>query len=196
MKLVFATSNKNKAAEIGRLLPDHFEILTLSDINQLTEIPETSPTIDGNAVQKANYIVEHHQLDCFADDTGLEIHALNGEPGVKSARYAGEQRNDEDNMNLVLQKLEQESDRSARFKTVIALHINGSLHEFEGIVEGKIRKEKVGNNGFGYDPLFEPENCGKTFAEMNMDEKNSFSHRARAFAQMKLFLEDYNRTLK
>lgn len=191
MKLVFATSNQNKAAEIARLLPDHFEVVTLKDINQTEEIPETSPTIAGNAIQKATYITEHHQLNCFADDTGLEIYALNNEPGVRSARYAGDHRSDADNIQLVLEKLSDQEDRSARFHTVIALHMNGEEHLFEGIVEGTIRTALCGENGFGYDPIFEPENCGKTFAEMTMDEKNQFSHRARAFDKMRIFLEEY-----
>jgi len=184
MKLVFATSNQNKAAEIAKMLPSHFEILTLKDINHTEDIPETTGTIQGNAKQKANFILENYKVDCFADDTGLEINALNGEPGVNSARYAGEQRSDNDNMALVLNKLMSESDRSAQFRTVIALNINDVQLVFEGIVKGKILKNGRGTNGFGYDPIFEPENCGKSFAEMTMDEKNTFSHRARAFAKM------------
>ena len=184
MKILFATSNQNKAAEISKMLPEHFEILTLKDIDCKEDIPETSPTIKGNAIQKANYILENYNIDCFADDTGLEITALNGEPGVLSARYAGEQRNDEDNMALVLDKLKGQTDRSAQFRTVIALNVKGIQFVFEGIVKGKIIELARGENGFGYDPIFEPENCGKTFAEMDMDEKNSYSHRARAFAKM------------
>lgn len=184
MKILFATSNQNKAAEVSSMLPEHFEILTLKDIDHTEDIPETSPTIKGNAMQKANFILENFKIDCFADDTGLEITALDGEPGVISARYAGEQRSDEDNMALVLKKLEDQSDRSAQFRTVIALNIRGIQFVFEGIVKGQILKVGRGENGFGYDPIFEPENCGKSFAEMNMLEKNSFSHRARAFAKM------------
>jgi XTP/dITP diphosphohydrolase len=184
MKLVFATSNQNKAAEIAKLLPVHFEILTLKDIGQIEDVPETSSTIQGNAIQKATFIFEKYNIFCFADDTGLEINALNGEPGVFSARYAGEQRNDQDNINLVLEKLKDTTDRSAQFRTVIALNINDIQLVFEGIVKGTILKEGRGTNGFGYDPIFEPENCGKSFAEMTMDEKNTFSHRARAFAKM------------
>jgi XTP/dITP diphosphohydrolase len=184
MKILFATSNQNKAAEISKMLPEQFEILTLKDIDHTEDIPETSPTIKGNAMQKANFILENYKIDCFADDTGLEITALDGEPGVVSARYAGEQRSDEDNMALVLNKLEGQSDRSAQFRTVIALNIRGIQFVFEGIVKGQILKEGRGENGFGYDPIFEPENCGKSFAEMDMKEKNSYSHRARAFAKM------------
>lgn len=187
MKLVFATGNKNKAAEIISMLPDNLEVLTLNDLDLTEDIPETSPTIEGNAKQKADYIKSNFKLDCFADDTGLEVYALNNEPGVKSARYAGEQRSDIDNMNLLLERLEGK-DRNARFKTVIALYFNGQYQEFEGIVEGKILTQKRGNNGFGYDPIFEPENCGRTFAEMSMEEKNQFSHRARAFKKLVDFL--------
>lgn len=184
MKLVFATSNQNKAAEIAKMLPEHFEILTLKDIGQIEDVPETSATIQGNAIQKATFIFEKFNISCFADDTGLEITALNGEPGVVSARYAGQQRNDQDNMDLVLDKLKDKIDRSAQFRTVIALNINDIQLVFEGIVKGTILKERRGANGFGYDPIFEPENCGKSFAEMSMSEKNTYSHRARAFAKM------------
>ncbi|MCH2223351.1 MAG: non-canonical purine NTP diphosphatase [Crocinitomicaceae bacterium] len=190
MKLIFATSNQNKAREIAALLPDNFEVMTLNDIDLHEDIPETCPTIEGNANQKADYIVDHFQLNCFADDTGLEIEALSGEPGVKSARYAGEDRSDENNMNLVLSKLKNQKDRTARFKTVIALRINGENYEFEGIVNGHIREEKKGTNGFGYDPIFEPENCGKTFAEMTLIEKNQFSHRARAVQKLITFINE------
>lgn len=188
MKILFATANQNKAAEIRRMLPSHIELITLSDIELNEDIPETSDTIEGNAKQKADYITNHFHLNCFADDTGLEIEALNGEPGVRSARYAGEERSDEANMQLVLDKLTSQDDRSARFKTVIALNVNDEQYLFEGIVNGTIRIEKTGTNGFGYDPIFEPENCGKTFAEMDMDEKNSYSHRARAVNKMIEFL--------
>ncbi|MEJ6777637.1 MAG: non-canonical purine NTP diphosphatase [Crocinitomicaceae bacterium] len=188
MKILFATANINKSNEIKHLLPEEIEIITLKDIDLKEDIPETSDTIRGNALQKANYIKAHFNIDCFADDTGLEITALNGEPGVYSARYAGFQRSDEDNMTLVLEKLESHTDRSARFKTVIALKLNGTTHEFEGIVNGTILREKRGENGFGYDPIFEPENCGNTFAEMSIDEKNKYSHRARATTKMVTFL--------
>lgn len=189
MKLLFATSNINKAKELEKLMPEGIELLTLRDIELTEDIPETSDTIEGNAKQKADYIKNNLGLDCFADDTGLEVNALNGEPGVRSARYAGEQRSDEDNMNLLLKNLEGK-DRSARFKTVIALHLNGVYKEFEGIVEGKIRTEKIGEQGFGYDPIFEPENLGRTFAQMNTEEKNQYSHRARAFAKLLAYLNE------
>lgn len=184
MKILFATSNLNKAAEVSSMLPEHFEILTLKDIDHTEDIPETSPTIKGNAMQKANFILENYKIECFADDTGLEINALDGEPGVVSARYAGEDRSDDANMALVLEKLNNESDRSAQFRTVIALNIKDMQLVFEGIVKGTILKVGRGENGFGYDPIFEPENCGKSFAEMTIEEKNSYSHRARAFAKM------------
>jgi XTP/dITP diphosphohydrolase len=189
MKLVFATSNKNKAAEIAKLLPDHFEIMTLEDIGHITDIPETSEEISGNAILKADFISKHYNLNCFADDTGLEVHSLNGEPGVRSARYAGAQRIDADNMALLLKNLESKNDRSAQFRTVIALNINGEQKLFEGIVKGKIINQQKGSNGFGYDPIFVPENTGKTFAEMTMEEKNSYSHRARAIAKMVEYLK-------
>ena len=184
MKILFATSNLNKAAEVSSMLPEHFEILTLKDIDHTEDIPETSPTIKGNAMQKANFILENYKIECFADDTGLEINALDGEPGVVSARYAGKDRSDDANMALVLEKLNNESDRSAQFRTVIALNIKDMQLVFEGIVKGTILKVGRGENGFGYDPIFEPENCGKSFAEMTIEEKNSYSHRARAFAKM------------
>lgn len=188
MKILFATSNQNKAKEIAALLPESFELLTLNDINITEEIPETQDTLEGNAKQKSEYILANFKLDCFADDTGLEIHALNNEPGVKSARYAGEQRDSEANMHRVLEGLKEKEDRSARFRTVISLELNGEQHLFEGIVNGTIRNEKFGDGGFGYDPIFEPENCGKTFGEMEMEEKNRYSHRARAFEKMIDFL--------
>ena len=190
MKILFATSNQNKAKEIAALLPDSYELLTLNDIKITEEIPETQNTLKGNAKQKSEYILSNFQLDCFADDTGLEIPSLNNEPGVKSARYAGEQRDSEANMELVLDRLKGKEDRSAQFRTVISLELNGKQHLFEGIVKGTIREAKSGNGGFGYDPIFEPENCGKTFGEMALDEKNRYSHRARAFEKMIAFLNN------
>lgn len=190
MKLVFATGNINKAEEVRSMLPQGTELLTLKDLELKEDIPETSPTLEGNAIQKANYIVEHFGLDCFADDTGLEVFTLDNEPGVYSARYAGEQKNSDDNMNLLLEKLKGSSDRSARFRTVIALYLNGEMHTFEGIVNGTIIEEKRGEKGFGYDPIFVPEGFTRTFAEMSMDEKNTVSHRARAFTKMYNFLNE------
>lgn len=194
MKLVFATGNINKANEIRSMLPEGTELLTLKDLDLNEDIPETSPTLEGNAIQKAQYIVEHFGMDCFADDTGLEVFALNNEPGVYSARYAGEQKNSEDNMDLLLKNLEGKSDRSARFRTVIALHLNGEMHTFEGIVNGTIIREKRGDKGFGYDPIFIPEGFTTTFAEMSMEDKNAVSHRARAFNKMFDFLKKYSQS--
>lgn len=190
MKLVFATGNINKAEEVRSMLPQGTELLTLKDLELKEDIPETSPTLEGNAIQKANYIVEHFGLDCFADDTGLEVFTLDNEPGVYSARYAGEQKNSDDNMNLLLEKLKGSSNRSARFRTVIALYLKGEMHTFEGIVNGTIIEEKRGDQGFGYDPIFVPEGCTRTFAQMSMDEKNTVSHRARAFTKMYNFLNE------
>jgi len=189
MKLVFATHNHNKAREIQTLVPSEIKILTLDEIQCNEEIPETEKTLEGNAQLKAQYIVDHFDLNCFADDTGLEIEALNGEPGVYSARYAGEERNADDNMNLVLKKLEAITNRKARFRTVIALFWEGNMHLFEGIVNGKIIHEKRGTDGFGYDPIFVPEEGDKTFAEMSLSEKNKISHRARAMSKMIDFLK-------
>jgi XTP/dITP diphosphohydrolase len=188
MKLVFATHNHNKAKEIQSLVPEGITIVTLDDLQCYEDIPETAPTLEGNAIQKAEYIVKRFNLNVFADDTGLEIEALNREPGVISARYAGEQRDAKKNMDLVIEKLNGIENRNAQFRTVIALYWDGEMHLFEGIVTGKIRTTKTGEEGFGYDPIFEPENCGKTFAEMNLVEKNKMSHRARALEKMIAFL--------
>jgi XTP/dITP diphosphohydrolase len=188
MKLVFATHNHNKAKEIQALVPEGITIVTLDDLQCFEDIPETAPTLEGNAIQKAEYIVNQFNLNVFADDTGLEVEALNGEPGVISARYAGEQRDSNQNMDLVLEKLNGIENRNAQFRTAIALYWEGEMHLFEGIVKGTMRTEKSGDEGFGYDPIFEPENCGKTFAEMSLDEKNKMSHRARALEKMIAFL--------
>ena len=190
MKILFATANLNKAFEIQKIVPEGFEILSLNDINFTDDIPETSSTIEGNALQKTKFIVNKFKIDCFSDDTGLEIEALDGEPGVYSARYAGLEKDPEKNMNLVLEKLKNCQNRKARFKTVIALYFNGETYLFEGIVNGIIRQEKSGHDGFGYDPIFEPENSGKTFAEMTIVEKNKISHRGRAFEKMVEFLKN------
>jgi len=190
MKLIFATQNQHKAKEIQALLPSEFEVLTLNDIDIQEDIPETSDTLEGNASQKSHYILHHFSMDCFSDDTGLEIPALNNEPGVYSARYAGTAKNADDNMNLVLAKLKDKSDRSAQFRTVISLILNGKEHLFEGVVKGRIIEEKRGTDGFGYDPIFVPEDQDKTFAELSMEEKNKMSHRARAFEKMIHFLKN------
>ena len=188
MKLVFASQNAHKAAEIQTVIPSEISICTLTELGITEDIPETAATLEGNALMKMEYLVARLNLPCFADDTGLEIDALHGEPGVYSARYAGEQRNSVDNMQLVLEKLTGELNRKARFRTVIALWWEGNSHFFEGIVEGTITNAPVGNQGFGYDPIFQPAGSTKTFAEMTMEEKNQWSHRARAVQQLLEFL--------
>lgn len=190
MKLVFATHNHNKAREIQVLLPEEIKVFTLDEIQCFEEIPETAATLEGNAKLKAEYVYKQFAMNCFADDTGLEIVALNSEPGIYSARYAGQQRDSNDNMDLVLKKLEGLDFRSAQFRTIIALYWKDDLHLFEGIVKGEIIKEKRGSKGFGYDPIFVPENEERTFAEMSLEEKNKFSHRARAFSKMIDFLQN------
>ena len=175
MKLVFASNNKNKIQEIQALVPNTIQIVSLEDIGCTEDIPETADTIEGNAILKANYVTEKYGYNCFADDTGLEVDALNGAPGVYSARYAGEQKNADDNMALVLQKLESQTNRSAQFKTVIALNFGSEHFLFEGIVKGTITPIKRGNEGFGYDPIFRPSQSKYTFAEMPAEEKNSTS---------------------
>lgn len=187
-KLVFATNNLHKTEEIRQALANKYEVLNLEDIGCFTDIPETADTFEGNATLKSSYVVEHYNLDCFADDSGLEIEALNNEPGVYSARYGGT-RDSIKNMELVLQKLEGIENRKARFKTVISLMKNGENHLFEGVIEGTIRKELTGNKGFGYDPIFQPSGYNITFAEMNMEEKNKISHRAIALKKMIDFLK-------
>ncbi|NER11954.1 non-canonical purine NTP diphosphatase [Leptobacterium flavescens] len=189
MKLVFATNNANKLQEIQAMLPS-VDLLKLSDINCFEDIPETSDTIEGNAVQKADYIREHYELSCFADDTGLEVEALNGAPGVYSARYAGPQKSAEDNMNKLLEELKTSSNRKAQFKTVIALNIDGEQHLFEGICPGEIIDEKRGEKGFGYDPVFVPKGYTKTFAEMSLEEKAKISHRGIAVRKLIEFLNN------
>lgn len=189
MKLVFATNNPHKLQEINHLLGSSIELLSLNDIDCSDEIPETQETLEGNAAEKSFYIFNKYGFNCFADDTGLEIDALNGEPGVYSARYAGEQRNADDNMNLVLEKLNKIKNRKARFRTVISLVIDGREIQFEGIVEGKILEEKRGETGFGYDPIFKPDESKLSFAEMQMEEKNKISHRGRAVRKLVDYLK-------
>lgn len=190
MKLVFASHNQNKVNEIKSLLPKTFDVLSLTDIGFLDEIAETGLTLDENSQIKAQTVFEKTGYFCFADDTGLEIEALNFEPGVYSARYAGDQKSDSDNIQKVLSRLQGMTNRSARFRTVITLIINQNEYSFEGRVDGKIITEKRGEFGFGYDPIFIPENESRTFAEMSMDQKNLFSHRARAFQKMIAFLRN------
>ena len=184
MKLVFATNNNNKIKEIKSLLPDSIQLLSLADINCLEEIPETSDTIVGNAIQKAQYVYDNYRYDCFADDTGLEIESLEGRPGVFSARYAGTECNSEDNMQKVLNELGYQTNRKAQFKTVIALIIDGKETLFEGIAKGVIAENKSGKEGFGYDPIFKPEGYNITFSEMSLEEKNKISHRAQAVKKL------------
>ncbi|WP_298904293.1 non-canonical purine NTP diphosphatase [uncultured Psychroserpens sp.] len=188
MQLVFATNNLNKLKEVQALVPQHIKLLSLKDIGCFEDIPETQLTIEGNAIQKAEYVKEHYGFDCFADDTGLEVKALNNEPGVFSARYAGAQRNSNDNMNLLLKNLEGKPNRDAQFKTVIALHLNGKLETFTGLCKGAITTTKQGEKGFGYDPIFKPEDYNKTFAEMVMEEKNRIGHRGKAVRLLVAFL--------
>jgi XTP/dITP diphosphohydrolase len=188
MQLVFASNNKNKIKEIQQLLPKSIEILSLESIGCDEEIPETADTIEGNAILKANYVTSNYGYDCFADDTGLEIDALNGEPGVYSARYAGEQKNSNDNMDKVLKALANSNNRKAQFKTVIALNLKGKQHLFTGIAKGQITTKKSGNNGFGYDPIFQPDGYPETFAELALETKNQISHRAKATQLLLSFL--------
>lgn len=188
-KLVFATNNAHKLEEISAILGDKVEILSLKEIGCEADIPETADTLEGNALLKAQYIREHYGLDCFADDTGLEVDALHGAPGVYSARYAGGEGHDsEANMKRLLKELEGEGNRKARFRTVIALILNGTVHEFEGTVEGTILREKRGASGFGYDPVFVPEGYTESFAELGEEIKNRISHRARAVQKLAEFL--------
>jgi len=189
MKLVFASNNQNKIAEIKQMLPKSIELLSLEDIGCTEDIPETAETIEGNAILKANYVTEKYGYSCFADDTGLEVEVLNGEPGVYSARYAGEQKNANDNMDKLLHNLKDKSNRKAQFKTIIALNINNEQHLFEGIIKGEIISEKRGTKGFGYDPIFVPEGFTTTFAEMEMSEKAKLSHRGIATRKLISFLE-------
>lgn len=189
MKLVFASNNKNKIQEIQALVPKNIQIVSLEDIGCTEDIPETADTIEGNAILKANYVTDKYGYDCFADDTGLEVEALNGAPGVYSARYAGEQKNANDNMDKLLSELKDKSNRKANFKTVIALNLNGKQNLFTGIINGKIIEEKIGSNGFGYDPIFVADGYEKTFAELTMEEKSTISHRGIAVKELILFLQ-------
>lgn len=184
MKLVFATHNPNKLKEIKSLLPDSIKLLSLSDIGCDEEIMETADTVAGNALLKASYVKNNYHLNCFADDTGLEVEALNGAPGVYSARYAGPQKNDEDNVQKLLKNLGNQTNRNAQFKTVIALALDNRQKTFTGICTGKILAEKKGNNGFGYDPIFKPTGFETSFAEMDLEEKNKLSHRAKALEKL------------
>lgn len=190
MKLVFATNNKHKLEEVRAIVGDCVDILSLNDINCNDEIPETADTLQGNALIKARYIYEKYGVDCFADDTGLEVEILNGAPGVYSARYAGEECNSEANMQKLLHNLTGKSERRAQFRTVIALIINGEEKLFNGVVKGYISTEKLGDSGFGYDPIFIPEGFSQSFAQMSSEMKNSISHRYRATEQLSNYLKE------
>ncbi|MDB4584334.1 non-canonical purine NTP diphosphatase [Draconibacterium sp.] len=189
MELVFATNNKHKLEELQSLLGDKIKLLSLTDIGCQEDIPEEQPTLEGNANQKSTYVYKKYGYPCFADDTGLEIEALNGQPGVYSARYAGEEKSAEANMDKVLDKLSKIKNRNARFRTVISLIINGKEKQFEGIVEGEIIQNKRGGSGFGYDPIFQPKGLKETFAEMNLEDKNKISHRGRAVQGLIQYLQ-------
>lgn len=190
MQLVFASNNKNKIAEIQQLLLPSIQILSLEEIGCFEEIPETADTIEGNAILKANYVTQNYDYDCFADDTGLEVEALNGDPGVYSARYAGDQKDSNDNMNKLLANLKGESNRNAQFKTVITLNKDGKQILFTGIAKGKITEEKLGEKGFGYDPIFQPEGYTETFAQLASEIKNKISHRGKATQLLITFLKN------
>lgn len=188
MKIVFATNNKNKIKEIQSMLPSSIEIISLESIGCHEDIPETAGTIEGNAILKANYVTQKYGYDCFADDTGLEVDALHGEPGVFSARYAGEQKSADDNMDKLLLNLKNKANRNAQFKTVIALNLKGQQHLFTGVARGEITLEKTGSQGFGYDPIFMPEGFRETFAELSLETKNAISHRGKATRALIAFL--------
>ena len=188
MKICFATNNLKKIEEVKAALGAAIEIVSLQAIGCMEELPETGDTLEHNAFQKARYVKEHYGVDCFADDTGLEVDALEGQPGVYSGRYAGESRSDERNIELLLRNLGNTSLRTARFKTVIALLIGDEEYKFEGIAEGEILREKTGNGGFGYDPVFLPKGFDRSFAEMDLSEKNAISHRGKAVSDLIAFL--------
>jgi XTP/dITP diphosphohydrolase len=188
MKLVFASHNKNKIREMQSMLPPNIEMLSLESIGCFEEIPETADTIEGNAILKATYVTQNYGYNCFADDTGLEVQVLDGAPGVYSARYAGEQKNADNNMDKLLVTLENESNRNAQFKTVICLNLDGNQHLFTGIITGEIITEKIGDEGFGYDPIFKPKGHSLTFAQMPMADKAKLSHRGIAAAKLIDFL--------
>ena len=193
MKIVFATNNPNKLKEIQSLIPKEIEIISLNEIGCNEDIPETGDTLEANAFQKANYIKDNFNYDCFADDTGLEIDELNGDPGVYSARYAGPERNANANMNKVLNELKGKKNRKAKFRTAIALTLNNEEHLFEGEINGYISDGKQGNEGFGYDPIFIPENNTRSFAQMSMQEKGAISHRGRAVKKLVAYLKNLSK---
>jgi XTP/dITP diphosphohydrolase len=192
IELVFATNNSHKLNELSKLAGEKFHLLSLKDINCFDDIPETADTLEGNAAIKAQYVWEKYGINCFADDTGLEIDALNGQPGVYSARYAGEDQDSEANLSKVLEELAGNSNRKARFRTVICLIIEGKEYYFEGIVNGNLISERQGKEGFGYDPIFVPVGYEKTFAEMDIAVKNKISHRGIATEKLIAFLKKYS----
>lgn len=186
--LVFATNNRHKLEEVRNIMPPFVQIVSLSDIGCREDIPETAPTLEGNAMQKARYIKKHYGYDCFADDTGLEVEALNNAPGVYSARYAGPGHDGEANMRKLLHEMEDKSNRNARFRTVIALIRGGKEYLFDGVIDGTITENKRGDSGFGYDPVFKPDRYAETFAELGNEIKNKISHRALAVNKLAAFL--------
>ncbi len=188
MELLFATNNLNKLTELQKIVSDSIILKSLSDINCKEEIPETGNTLEANALQKSSYIYDKYKINCFSDDTGLEIEALNGAPGVYSARYAGEDKDAKKNMSRVLEQMKDMQNRKARFRTVISLIIDGEEFQFEGIVNGNIEKYESGNEGFGYDPIFTPDGYSQTFAELDLSEKNKISHRGKAVKKLVKFL--------
>ena len=196
MKIVFATNNSNKILEIQSMLPESIEIISLQSIGCYEDIPETADTIEENAIMKANYVTSKYGYDCFADDTGLEVDILSGKPGVFSARYAGDQRNAEDNMSKLLLNLKNKNNRQAQFKTVIALNLKGEQHLFTGVARGEITEEKIGNQGFGYDPIFRPEKYQETFAQLSLETKNEISHRGKATRQLIQFLNKVKQSIR
>lgn len=187
-KIVFSTNNEHKLEEVRAILGKYYQVLSLKDLGDDTDVPETGVTLEENAMIKADYLWKTYQLNCFADDTGLEVEALDNAPGVYSARYAGEQKSSSDNVDKLLHELEGKENRKARFRTVIALIKEGKRYLFEGIVNGKITDAPRGNSGFGYDPVFQPDGYSQTFAELGLEEKNMISHRAKAVQQLALFL--------
>ncbi len=189
MKICFATKNRKKIEEVKAALGPEFELVSLQEIGCFEELPETGDTLDHNAFQKARYVKEHFGVDCFADDTGLEVEALEGAPGVYSGRFAGEPRSDERNIDLLLEKMEGKTNRKARFRTVIALILEGKEYQFEGIAEGEILHRRVGEKGFGYDPVFRSTGFDRTFAELSLEEKNEISHRGKAIKALADFLD-------
>lgn len=193
MKLVFATNNLNKLKEVQKMLPNTIELLSLKDINCFDDIEETATTLEGNAKIKANHITEKFGYNCFADDTGLEVEALNGAPGVYSARYAGEPSNSENNMSKLLEALQAETNKKAQFRTSICLNLNDEQFLFDGICEGNILTKKYGEEGFGYDPVFQPLGFEQSFAEMTSEEKNKISHRGLAIQKLVTFLTNYKK---